>query len=488
MTKKALLAATMLVALAANAKETKYKQPDVSVPPNWQTEAPFGVADPKDALPKGKWWTIYNDPELNNYEDHALAANQTLKAATARLREARAAARVSQAGLFPELDANPSIARQRVSGFRPNLPSTTANIPITQTVFTIPFSLNYELDLFGEVRNNVRSAQAALQASAADLENAQLVLTSELAADYFQLRSLDAEIADIKEALEYEQKGLDLVERRHQGGIASGLDVAQQKTVLDSALTQLSLLQQQRDQYQHALAVLQGLPAPQFVAPVRPLNMPVPKVPVALPSQLLERRPDIATAERIVASQNAQIGVAHAAFFPRIFLSAGGGVQSVSVSDLFSGPSALWSVGVSALQAVFAGGRIHARYEQSKAVYDESVANYRESVLVGFQQVEDALSALNQLAAAAESQQKAVEDSRRSLELANARYTGGLVSYLDVITAQEQLLANERLATQLLGQRVVTSVYLVKAIGGGWDAADLNSVPVKATFRQAISQ
>lgn len=488
MRKHAILAAAILFALAAQAKPPKYKKPDVSVPPTWQAVAPFGVADPKDALPKGAWWTIYNDPELNSYEDRALAANQTLKAAAARLQEAHAAARVTQAGLFPEFDASPSLARQRVSGYRPNLPSTASAVPITQTVLTLPFTLNYELDLFGEVRNNVRSAQAALQASAADLENARLVLTSELAANYFQLRSLDAEIADVKEALQYEQKGLDLVEKRHQGGIASGLDVAQQKTVLDSALTQLSLLQQQRDQYQHALAVLQGIPAPEFVAPVRPLNTPVPNIPVALPSQLLERRPDIAAAERVVASQNAQIGVAHAAFFPRILLGASGGVQSVSVANLFSGPSALWSVGASALEAVFAGGRIHARYEQTKATYDESVANYRESVLVGFQQVEDALSALNQLAAAADSQRNAVDDSRRSLELANARYTGGLVNYLDVITAQEQLLANERLATELLGQRVVTSVYLVKAIGGGWDATTLNNVPTKTTLRQAISQ
>jgi multidrug efflux system outer membrane protein len=486
--KRLLLASTVLFALAAYGKGPKYSKPDVAVPQGWQTEAPFGVADPKDALPKGKWWTIYGDTELSTYEDRAVASDQSLKAAVARLEEARAAARVTQAGLFPELDAGPSVGRQRVSGYRPNLPATTAPVPITQTVFTLPFTLNYELDLFGEVRNNVRSAQAALQATAADLANAQLVLTAEVAADYFQLRSLDAEIADVKEVLDYEQKGLDLVQRRHAGGIASGLDVAQQQAVLDSALTQLSLLQQQRDQYQHALAVLQGIPAPQFVAPARPLEIPVPDIPVALPSQLLERRPDIAASERRVASENAQIGVAHAAFFPRIILGAAGGLQSVSAANLFSAPSALWSVGASAVQAVFAGGRVHARYQQTKAVYDESVANYRESVLVGFQEVEDALSALNRLSAAAESQQRAVADARRSLDLANARYTGGLVSYLDVITAQEQLLANQRLATQLLGQRVVTSVYLIKAIGGGWDASALNAVPVKTSVRQAISQ
>lgn len=488
MTKNLLLAALLMAALAAEAKEPKYTKPDVAAPAAWQSEAPFGIADPRDSLPKGKWWTIYNDADLNAYEEHALAANQSLQSAIARLREARASARVAQAGLFPEFDASPSVVRQRVSGNRPNLSSYTSPSPITQTVFTLPFTLNYELDLFGEVRNNVRAAQASLQATAADLENVRLILTSDVAADYFEVHSLDSEIADVKEAIAYEQKGLDLVEERHRGGIASGLDVAQQQTELDSAVTQLSLLQQQRDQYQHALAVLQGIPAPEFVAPAHPLQIAIPKIPVALPSQLLERRPDIAAAERSVASANAEIGLARAAFFPRIFLGASGGTQSISAADLFASPSAVWSVGASALQAIFSGGKIHARYEQTKAVYDESVADYRESVLVSFQQVEDALSALNRLATALQSQERAVADARRSLDLANARYTGGLVSYLDVITAQEQLLANQRLATQLLGQRVVTSVYLIKAIGGGWDASTLNNVPTRATFHQAIQQ
>lgn len=486
--KRLLVIVMVLFTMGAYAKAPKYHKPDVAVPSTWQAPAPFGVADPKDSLPKGKWWTIFGDDELNSYEDRALASNQSLQAAVARLQEARSAARITQAGFFPELDLAPSIARQRVSANRPNLPPSAAPVAITQNVFTIPFTLSYELDLLGDVRNSVRAAQAALQASAADLEDARLILTSELAADYFQLRSLDAEIADVKEALEYEQKGLALVQKRHAGGIASGLDVAQQQTVLDSAMTQLSLLQQQRAQYQHALAVLQGIPAPQFVAPVRPLQIAVPTIPAALPSQLLERRPDIAAAERTVAAENARIGITHAAFFPRILLGATGGVQSTSISNLFSAPSALWSVGASALQAVFAGGRIHARYQQSKAVYDESVANYRQSVLVSFQQVEDALSALNALSDAAQSQERAVRDARRSLDLATARYTGGLVSYLDVITAQEQVLANQRLATQLLGQRVITSVYLVKALGGGWDASTLDTVPVKTSLHQAFSQ
>jgi NodT family efflux transporter outer membrane factor (OMF) lipoprotein len=483
--------ALLLVASALSAsdkRDAKQKKPEVAVPATWQTQEPFHVADPKDAFPKGEWWTVFGDPELNAYEEKALTANQTLQAAIARLAEARAAAQITQAGLFPELDAGPSVARQRVSGYRPNLPAAQAGAPITQNVFTIPFNINYELDLFGGVRNNVRSAEAALQATAADTQNAQLIVTTDLAADYFQMRSLDAEIADVQEAIDYEQKGLNLVNQRHDQGIASGLDVAQQESVLDAASAQLSLLQQQRAQFQHALATLQGIPASDFTAPVRPLNSPLPDVPVAVPSLLLERRPDIASAERQVAAANAQIGVARAAFFPRILLGLAGGWQSTAASSLFSLPSALWSVGASALEPVAAGGRIHARYRQTKSIYDESVANYRETVLTSFQQVEDALSSLNTLATAAQAQGRAVGDSRRALDLATIRYTGGLVNYLDVITAQELLLSNQRLATQLFGQRMLTEVFLVKALGGGWDASTLQSVPTKPTLRQAIQQ
>ncbi len=481
------LSVALLLSSAWAADSKDKPKPQVAVPDSW-AEAPFRVADPKDTFAKGAWWTIYNDPELTAYEERAIASNQTLQAATARLDEARAAARVTQAGLYPELDAGISATRQRVSGYRPSIPAASLGTPVTQNVFAIPFTLNYEVDLFGRVRNSVRSSQATLQETAADLENIRLLITSEVAADYFQLRSLDSEIEDVRSVIEYDQKGLDLVNRRHQGGIASGLDVAQQQTVLDAATTQLSLLQQQRAQFQHALAALQGIPAPQFTIPVRPLNAAVPEIPVALPSQLLERRPDIASAERRVAAFNAQIGVARSAFFPSIVLGLGGGLQSTTGANLFSLPSAVWSVGISALEPVFAGGRIRARYQQAKSAYDESVANYRDTVLTSFQQVEDALTALNTLAAASASQDRAVADARRSLELATARYTGGLVTYLDVITAQEQLLANQRLATQLAGQRVVTSVYLIKALGGGWDAASLQSVHTKATLKQAIQQ
>ena len=476
------------VTSTASAVGPKYKQPDVSTPTNWQAPAPWHEASPLDHIPKGTWWTVFGDAELNQYEDQAMANNQSLKAGVARLAQARAIARVTAAGLYPELDARPSAYRDRLSGNRPLNGSTLPAVAVTQNDFTIPFTLNYEVDLFGRVRHSLEAANASLQATAADLENLHLLVSAELAADYFQLRELDAEIVVIQRALGFQQKGLDLVQKRHEGGAVSGLDVAQQQTVLDSSYAQLALLQQQRAQYEHAIATLQGLPASNFKAPVRSLDAQPPAVPLSLPSELLQRRPDIAAAERQVAAANAQIGVARAAFYPSISLTGSGGFDSTDLIKLLNVPSAIWSIGFSALEPVIAGGRNHARLENARAVYDENVADYRESSLVAFQQVEDALSGLNALAAAFDAQQRAVDDAERSLSLANTRYTGGLVTYLDVITAQEQALANERLAAQILGQRLVTSVYLVKALGGGWDSSSLAAVGVKPSLKQAVQQ
>jgi NodT family efflux transporter outer membrane factor (OMF) lipoprotein len=299
---------------------------------------------------------------------------------------------------------------------------------------------------------------------------------------------LDSEIDVVQKAIDYQQKGLDLVNNRHSGGVASGLDVAQQATVLDSSTTQLHLLTQQRAQFEHAIAVLQGLPAPLFTAPVKMLVAKPPAVPLTLPSDLLERRPDIAQAERQVASTFAQIGVARAAFYPSIGIGLGGGVQSTHIGSLLDGPSAIWSIAASALQPLFTGGRNRARLDFAKAGYADSVANYRETVLTSFQQVEDALSGLDALQNASQSQQRAVADADRALNLATVRYTGGLVTYLDVITAQETLLNNQRLAAQLLGQQMVTSVYLVKALGGGWDANSIQNQVVRPDFKTAFQQ
>jgi NodT family efflux transporter outer membrane factor (OMF) lipoprotein len=473
---------------AAFAAGPKYKKPEVAAPANWQSPVPWQVANPSDTLPKSAWWKLFGDSELDQYEERGLTNNQSLKAAVARLAEARAFARVTASGLYPELDAGVNGQRQRLSANRPTNGANIVPSAVTQNVFNIPFTLNYEVDLFGRVRRSVEAANASLQASAADLENVRLLITSELAADYFQLRELDAEMAVVNKAITFQKEGLDLVQKRHEGGAVSGLDVAEQQTVLDSSYTQLALLQQQRAQFEHALATLQGLAAAEFRAPARGLEAEPPAVPVTLPSELLQRRPDIAIAEREVAAANAQVGVARSAFYPSIFLGGTGGFQSRDIAKLLDAPSAIWSVGLSAMEPVIAGGRIHARMEAAKASYDERVADYRETALVAFQQVEDALSGLNALATAGDSQQRAVADAGRSLTLANARYTGGLVTYLDVITAQEQVLSNERLAAQIRGQRLVTSVLLVKALGGGWDSSSLAAVGVKPSLHQALQQ
>ena len=478
----------LLLCVPAFAKDPKYQKPTLTTPQNWQTPAPWQEALPLDSLPKGMWWAFFGDTELNQYEQRAMASNQTLQAAVARLSEARASARVTAAGLYPELDAGARATRERLSGNRPVNGALVQPVPVTQNEFTIPFTLNYEVDLFGRVRHSVEAANAQLQASAADLENVRLLVSSELAADYFQLRELDSEIAVVQKAIAYQQQGLTLVNNRHTGGAASGLDVAEQQVVLDSSITQLSLLQQQRAQFQHALAMLQGLAPAEFIAPVRGLESQPPALPLILPSELLQRRPDVAIAERQTAAANARIGVARAALYPSISLGGSGGLDSVAIGSLLNAPSFFWSLGLSALEPVIAGGRNRAQLDFARGGYQEAVANYRETALTAFQQVEDALSGLTTLAEAYESQQRAVADAERSLQLANARYTGGLVTYLDVITAEEQALTNEREETQLLGQRMTTSVLLVKALGGGWDSSSIAAVGIKPSLKQAVQQ
>jgi outer membrane protein, multidrug efflux system len=483
-----LLACATAVLAKEPKKQSKYERPALSTPQNWQTPAPWHPAVPLDSLPKGEWWKFFGDSELDQYEQRALANNQSLQAAIARLSEARASARVTASGLYPELDGGVRAARARLAGNRPRNGAAIAAVPVTQNEFTIPFTLNYEVDLFGRVRHNVEAANAQLQASAADLENVRLLVSSELAADYFQLRELDSEIAVVQKAISYQQQALTLVQNRHTGGAASGLELAQQQEVLDSSMTQLALLQQQRAQFQHALAMLQGLAPAEFIAPAGGLQTQPPALPLIVPSELLQRRPDIATAERQTAAANARIGVARAALYPGISLGGSGGFDSQAIGNLLNAPSFFWSLGLSALEPIIAGGRNRAQLEFARAGYQEAVANYRETALTAFQQVEDALSGLTTLSTAYESQQRAVVDSERSLQLANARYTGGLVNYLDVITAQEQTLANEREEVQLLGQRLTTSVYLVKALGGGWDSASLAAIGIRPTLKQAVQQ
>jgi len=469
----AMVAVIVSVILAGCTVGPKYQRPVAPAPEAWSSEGPWRAAAPKDSIPKGAWWEVFHDDQLNQYEQQLLAANQSLAAAQDRLSRARSLARVASAGLFPTMSTDPSASGVRYSGNRPG--SATPETVLTQSVYQIPFALNYEVDLFGRVRKTLEAANANLQSTAADLQNVQLVLTAELAADYFSLRELDAETQVVQDSITIETKGLELVNNRHEGGLASGLDLAQQQTILDSTTTQLYLVRQQRATFEHAIAVLTGTPASTFHVPVAALDATPPPVPLGVPSDMLERRPDVATAERIMAQQNALVGVAQTAFYPQFTISGGGGFQSISIGALITAPSAVWAVGGDLLQPIFNGGRNRATLAATKSSYDESVANYRQSVLVAFQQVEDGLSSLDALSQAAASQSSAVNFSRRSLELSNNRYVGGVATYLDVVTAQVALLNNQRLATQLLGQQMVTSVYLVKALGGGWDASAIQN-------------
>jgi len=479
----------LLVLAAGCTVGPRYSRPaaPAPAPDAWKTQPPWQEAAPKDSIPKGTWWQIFHDPALDAYEQQLLQANQSLFAARDRLSQARSLARVATADLFPQVSTDPSAARERYSGNRPLIVSQPASA-VTENLFTIPFSLNYEADLFGRVRHNVEAANASLQSTAADLQNVQLVLTAELAADYFTVRELDAEYQVVQESVGYERKGLDLVNNRHEGGVANGLEVAQQATVLDSTISQLSLVQQTRAQYEHAIAVLVGQPASAFSVPVAPLRDAPPPVPLGVPSDVLERRPDIATAERTMAYQNAQVGIARSAFYPHVTLSGSGGLLSQDLGSLFNAPSLIWSVGADAFEPIFQGGRNRANLSAARAAYDQSVANYRQSVLTAFQQVEDGISNLSTLSQALTTQSAAVGDARRALTIANNRYVGGVTTYLDVITAQTTLLNSQRLATQLLGQQMVSAVYLVKALGGGWDAGEINHEQVHPQAGQILQQ
>jgi len=464
-----------------------YKRPTAPVPAQWQVVAPFREAAPKDAVPKTSWWTVFHDDELNSLENDLLAANQSLKVAIAHLDQARASAAVQNAALFPTVGVDPAAGRQRYSGTR----STGSNIPltgpVTQNSYALPFTVSYEVDLVGKRRRTIEAAQASYQASAADLENVRLILTAELAADYFSLRQTDTQLALYTRSVESLQKGLDLVNSRHKGGVASGLDVAQEETLLNTTRTQATLLQQQRKQFEDAIAVLVGKPAPDFHLAARELSAEPPDIDTSLPSDLLERRPDIAEAERQMAVANAQIGIAKAAYYPSLVLFGQGGWNSANISQLLNAESGVWAIGALASQAIFTGGARRAQVQFSQAGYDATVAGYRDTVLNSFREVQDNISGLQILDSARQSQAAAVASAGRQLDIATSRYTGGLVGYLDVVNAQQNLLSNQQEAAVIHGQRLVTSVLLVKSLGGGWDAASLAAVQVKPQLRDVVA-
>lgn len=457
--------------LAACVVGPNYHRPAVQAPPAWKEAPPPGWknATPREEISKGNWWSVFGDSQLDQLEAESTAANPSLQAAVARLEQARAAARVTRANLRPAVELNPSVVTSRQSGNRPVPPPVRAN-PFTSTTFTLPFDAGYEADVWGSVRRSLESAQAGAQASAADYENLLLTLRSEVAQDYFYIRYLDDDRAILRDNIELLKRAVRLTEVRHAGGVASGLDVSEARTLLASTEAQYAGTARDRAQFEHALAVLVGKSPAEFsLAEAPPAKGAVPPVvPAGLPSDLLERRPDIARAERLMASANAGIGVARAAFFPAVGLTAGAGYASTDLIKLFNLPSAMWSLGASAAAPLYEGGRLKAGLEQAQAAYTESVANYRQQILTAFQEVEDGLSGLRVLEEQQDAQNKAVDSSLETANISTARYKEGLANYLEVIVAQRAVLDNQRLDAQIRELRFATTVQLIKALGGGW--------------------
>ncbi len=458
----------------------RYQRPEAPVAAGWQVRQPWREGAPRDAWPKGEWWAVFQDGELDALEKEALTANQTLRMAEAHYAQARAAVRLELAPALPRLDLAPNAERQRLSGNRPTNGPLPLSGPYTQSSYALPFTVSYEVDLFGRRRRSVEAAQAASQATAAELGNARLVVGAELAGEYFSLRQLDSQLATLERTVAALEKGLELVRSRHDGGIASGLDVAQEETLLRTTQTRATLLLQQRKQLEDAIAVLVGRPAPEFHLERRDLASVPPALSPGLPSDLLERRPDVARAERLMAVANAEIGIARAAYFPSVTLSGGGGWLSSSLGSLLKAASTFWAIGASVAENVLSGGARGAQVEFARAGYQASVASYRETVLNAFSEVQDEITALQVLEEAAMTQEQAVAAARRSLEIATSRYVGGLVSYLDVVNAQESLLASEEQMVVLRGERLLATVRLIKALGGGWDPSSLAAARIRS--------
>jgi NodT family efflux transporter outer membrane factor (OMF) lipoprotein len=463
-------AAALACLLGGCAVGPKYKVPDVPLSPAYKETEGWKAAHPNDQVLRGPWWEVFGDPELNALEVQVPGGNQNLKGLEARFREARAAIRYNRASEFPTISTAPSIASIRDSANRPYLPSGAAR-PTGD--FVLPFDLSYELDFWGRVRRTVASAREFAQASAADLETAKLSLQAELAFDYFELRSADAQKQILDNTVQSYAAALQLTQNRYHGGAAPKSDVAQAETQLETAQVQDTDIGVQRSQYEHAIAILIGKPPARFnlqsaVLPLRP-----PDIPVGVPADLLERRPDIAAAERRVAAASEQIGIARAAYFPTVILSAALGLEGTSILNWLNWPSRLWAVGPSAAQTLFDAGRRRATSDAAIAGFDAAAADYRESALAAFQQVEDNLAALRILEAEASQQHHAVVSAQESLQLFTNRYKGGVDTYLQVVTSQTTALTNERNETDIQRRRMDATVLLIKALGGGWNVSNL---------------
>jgi NodT family efflux transporter outer membrane factor (OMF) lipoprotein len=473
------LAAGALVLLASCTVGPKYVRPTSVASPAFKEPVPdsykemtgWKTGQPRDEVTRGKWWEIFGDPDLNALEDQIDLNNQNIAQAEANYRGARAAVRIARAGLFPQVTTAPSVTAARGSADT----TTTALFrqPSATPLINIPFDATWDADIWGKIRRTIEAGIETAQASAGDLETARLSLQSELALDFFQLHGLDAQKKLLDDTVAAYQKALDLTNNRYNQGVASQIDVVQARTQLEQTRAQSTDTMVQRTQLEHAIAIIIGKAPSGLTIPVKIVKSPPPPVPVGIPSQLLERRPDIAANERRVAAANAQIGVAQSAFYPDITLSAAGGIEGTSLVNLFTWPSRFWSLGPTLSQTLLDFGKRQGTLEQAQASYDSAVAVYRQSVLTAFQNVEDNLSALRVLEQEAQQQDAAVTAAERSLELAINQYQGGITAYLQVITAQAIALSNEETQVQLLTKRMLACVSLIQAIGGDFNVNGL---------------
>ena len=446
-----------------------YRRPDVGVGAAYKEAVGWKTAEPRDEANRGNWWKVFGDASLSALMEGIDISNQNVILAAARFRQAQALVAVSRSGLFPALDANAAFTRSRSPTGA--IGGTTAGRDINTR--SVGLGSSWEIDLWGRLRRALESSAASAQASAADLAAARLSAQAELASNYFQLRILDAQKQLLDDTVGAFGKSLELTRNRYASGVAAKVDVVQAETQLKSTQAQAIDIGVQRAQLEHAIAILIGKPPSEFSIAPAPLAASMPRIPPGLPSELLERRPDVAAAERRTASANAQIGVARAAFFPSLTISASGGYRSAEAADLFTAPSRFWSIGPAIAQSIFDAGLRRAQTEQAIAAYDASVAQYRQAVLAGFQEVEDNLAALRILEEEAQVQEDAVSAARESVTLTLNQYKAGTASYLNVVTAQTTQLANERTAVGILGRRLVAAVTLVKALGGGWSTSEL---------------
>jgi NodT family efflux transporter outer membrane factor (OMF) lipoprotein len=466
----------------------KYVRPAAVAPPAYKELTPENFKDtdgwklsqPGDATLRGKWWETFNDPQLNALEEQVNISNQNIAAAAANFLAARALVRQARAQYYPTISANPSITNSRPSsgqfgGVSGGSSGTSGFSLQSFTDYSLSFDASWVPDLWGRVRNTVLANSAAAQASAADLENVRLTAQTEVAVNYFEIRTQDALKQLFDATVAAYQDSLELTQIQFNAGIASDEAVAQAETQLEATRAQDTNLGIARAQFEHATAVLLGQPASTFSLPAEPLRANPPAIPFGIPSQVLERRPDVATAERLMAQANAQIGLATAAYYPTVTLSASGGFSNTSIASWFAWPSRFWSVGPALAETLFEGGLRRATVQQFRALYDRGVADYRQTVLTAFQQVEDNLAALRILSQEVQQQDRAVNAAQRNLQVANERYRAGIDPYLNVITAQTTLLTNQQAAVNLRREQMTSSVQLIEALGGGWDVTQLPS-------------